>query len=62
MHWVRSAMRDQLIEARVDNNKDVSGYDTRIIDLVVGIGHASPIQEAIEVVKNVIKSSAYAGE
>jgi small conductance mechanosensitive channel len=35
--------------------KNVSAYDTRRIDLVVGIGYASSIQKAIEVVMNVIK-------
>ena len=38
--------------------KNVSAYDTRRIDLVVGIGYASSIQKAIEVVMNVIKEDA----
>jgi small conductance mechanosensitive channel len=38
--------------------KNVSAYDTRRIDLVVGIGYASSIGKAIEVVMNVIKEDA----
>ena len=38
--------------------KNVSAYDTRRIDLVVGIGYVSSIQKAIEVVTNVIKEDA----
>ena len=38
--------------------KNVSAYDTRRIDLVVGIGYASSIQKAIEVVTNVINEDA----
>jgi small conductance mechanosensitive channel len=36
--------------------KNISGYDTRRIDLVVGIGYASSIQKAIEVVMDLIKA------
>ncbi len=36
--------------------KNVSGYDTRRIDLVVGIGYASSIQKAIEVVMDLIQA------
>jgi small conductance mechanosensitive channel len=35
--------------------KNVSGYDTRRIDLVIGIGYTSSIQKAYEVITNVIK-------
>jgi small conductance mechanosensitive channel len=36
--------------------KNVSAYDTRRIDLVVGIGYVSSIQKAIEVVMDLIKA------
>jgi small conductance mechanosensitive channel len=39
-----------------DTIKNISGYDTRRIDLVVGIGYASSIQKAIEVVMDIIKA------
>ena len=39
-----------------DTIKNISGYDTRRIDLVVGIGYASSIQKAIEVVMDLIKA------
>jgi small conductance mechanosensitive channel len=35
--------------------KNISGYDTRRIDLVVGIGYGSSIPKAIEVVMDLIK-------
>ena len=35
--------------------KNISGYDTRRIDLLVGIGYASSIQKAIEVLMSLIK-------
>lgn len=36
--------------------KNITGYDTRRIDLVIGIGYASSIQKAIEVIMEVIKA------
>jgi len=35
--------------------KNVSGYDTRRIDLVIGIGYSASIQKAYEVIMEVIK-------
>jgi small conductance mechanosensitive channel len=35
--------------------KNISGYDTRRIDLVVGIGYSSSIQKAYEVIMDVVK-------
>jgi len=35
--------------------KNISAYDTRRIDLVVGIGYGSSIQKAIEVIMNLMK-------
>jgi len=34
--------------------KNVSGYDTRRVDLVIGIGYGSSIQKAYEVVKKIL--------
>ncbi len=34
--------------------KNVSGYDTRRVDLVIGIGYSSSIQKAYEVVKKIL--------
>ena len=35
--------------------KNITGYDTRRVDLVIGIGYSSDIQKAEEVMMNVIK-------
>ncbi|RLB43473.1 MAG: mechanosensitive ion channel family protein [Deltaproteobacteria bacterium] len=36
--------------------RNVTGYDTRRVDLVIGIGYGSSIQKAIEVVNGLIKA------
>jgi small conductance mechanosensitive channel len=38
--------------------KNISGFDTRRIDLVVGIGYGSSIQKAVEVLSNLMKEDA----
>ena len=35
--------------------KNISGYDTRRVDLVFGIGYSSSIQKAYDVIKNILK-------
>ena len=41
-----------------DTIKNVSAYDTRRIDLVIGIGYSSDMQKAYDVIMDVIKGDS----
>ncbi len=38
--------------------KNITGYDTRRVDLVFGIGYSSSIQKAYDVIRNILKEDA----